>query len=41
VGVVIDGMLEHYDGVTNLVAQRVTGWPVEGIRSRDWARGRG
>ncbi len=41
VGVVIDGVLEYRDGVTNLVAQRITGWPVEGIRSRDWARGRG
>jgi len=40
VGVVIDGVLEYRDGVTNLVAQRITGWPVEGIRSRNWAQGR-
>ncbi|MCJ7725575.1 MAG: error-prone DNA polymerase, partial [Acidimicrobiia bacterium] len=39
VGVVIDGVLEYRDGVTNLVAQRITGWPVEGIRSRNWAQG--
>jgi error-prone DNA polymerase len=39
VGVVIDGVLEHRDGVTNLVAQRVTGWPVEGIESRNWGQG--
>jgi error-prone DNA polymerase len=40
VGMVIDGMLEHRDGVTNLVARRITGWPVDHIRSRNWARGR-
>ena len=39
VGMVIDGVLEHRDGVTNLVAQRMTAWPVEGIRSRNWAQG--
>lgn len=39
IGVVIDGVLEHRNGVTNLVARRFTGWPVEGLRSRDWARG--
>ncbi|MBU1494590.1 MAG: error-prone DNA polymerase [Actinobacteria bacterium] len=39
VGGGIDGVLEHRDGVTNLVAQRVTGWPVEGIESRNWGQG--
>ena len=39
VGLVIDGVLEHRDGVTNLVAKRFSGWPVEGVKSRDWARG--
>jgi hypothetical protein len=32
-------VLEHRDGVTNLVAKRFSGWPVEGVKSRDWARG--
>jgi len=36
IGVVIDGVLEHQDGVTNLVARRFSQWPVEGIRSRDF-----
>ncbi len=36
VGVVIQGVLEHRDGVTNLVAQRFEHWPVEGIGSRDF-----
>jgi error-prone DNA polymerase len=39
VGLVIDGVLEHRDGVTNLVAKRFSGWPVEGVESRNWARG--
>ena len=39
VGLVIDGVLEQRDGVTNLVAKRFSAWPVEGVRSRDWARG--
>jgi error-prone DNA polymerase len=41
VGVVIDGVLEYRDGVTNLVAQRLSSWSeaIEGISSRDWARG--
>ena len=39
VGLVIDGVLEHRDGVTNLIAKRFSAWPVEGVRSRDWARG--
>jgi error-prone DNA polymerase len=41
VGMMIDGVLEHRDGVTNLVARRFFGWPVEGVESRNWARGRG
>ena len=41
VGMVIDGVLEHRDGVTNLVARRFSGWPVEGVKSRNWARGAG
>ena len=36
IGVVIDGILEHQDGVTNFVAHRFENWPVEGIRSRDF-----
>jgi error-prone DNA polymerase len=38
VGVVIEGVLEFRDGVTNLVAQRFEHWPVdaEGITSRDF-----
>jgi error-prone DNA polymerase len=36
IGVVIDGILEHRDGVTNLVARRFEHWPVEGITSRDF-----
>ena len=36
VGVVIEGILEHEDGVTNLVARRFSSWPVEGINSRDF-----
>jgi error-prone DNA polymerase len=41
VGVVIDGVLEHRDGVTNLVAKRLSSWTeaIDGISSRDWARG--
>jgi len=37
VGMMIDGTLEHRDGVTNLIARKFTGWPVEGVTSRDWA----
>jgi len=40
VGLVIDGVLEHRDGVTNLMAKRFSAWPVEGVKSRDWARGK-
>jgi len=36
IGVVIDGVIEHQDGVTNLVAHRFEHWPVTGIRSRDF-----
>jgi len=38
-GLVIGGTLEHRDGVTNLIARTFEGWPVEGVESRDWARG--
>lgn len=40
VGLMIDGVLEHRDGVTNLVARRFAAWPVEGVETRNWARGR-
>ncbi len=36
IGVVIGGVLEYRDGVTNLVAHRFENWPVAGIRSRDF-----
>jgi error-prone DNA polymerase len=36
IGVVIEGVLEYRDGVTNLVAQRFHHWPVQGVRSRDF-----
>jgi len=36
IGVVIDGVLEYQDGVTNFLAHRFENWPVEGIRSRDF-----
>jgi error-prone DNA polymerase len=36
IGVVIEGVMEHEDGVTNLVARRFSEWPVAGIRSRDF-----
>ncbi len=39
VGLVIDGALEQRDGVTNLVAKRFSTWPVEGVKSRNWAQG--
>ena len=43
VGLMIDGALEHRDGVTNLIARRFASWPVEGpveeLESRDWGRG--
>jgi error-prone DNA polymerase len=37
VGMMIDGTLEHRDGVTNLIARKFASWPVEGLSSRDWA----
>ncbi len=36
VGVVIDGVVEHVDGVTNFVAHRFERWSVDGVRSRDF-----
>ncbi len=36
IGVVIGGVLEFRDGVTNLVAHRFEHWPVDGISSRDF-----
>ncbi|MCP3997426.1 MAG: DNA polymerase III subunit alpha [bacterium] len=36
IGVVIDGVVEFEDGVTNFVAHRFEHWPVEGIKSRDF-----
>ena len=36
IGVVIDGVVEFEDGVTNFVAHRFENWPVEGIKSRDF-----
>ncbi len=36
VGVVIGGVLEYRDGVTNLVAEEFEHWPVTGMRSRDF-----
>lgn len=36
IGVVIEGVLEFRDGVTNLVAHRFEHWPVAGIKSRDF-----
>lgn len=36
VGVVIEGVVEHVDGVTNFVAHRFERWSVDGVRSRDF-----
>jgi error-prone DNA polymerase len=36
VGMVITGLLEHRDGVTNLVAHRLEAWPAPKITSRDF-----
>ena len=42
VGMIVEGTLEHRDGVTNLIGRRFSSWPVEGVASRDWANwGRG
>jgi error-prone DNA polymerase len=35
-GLVIDGVLEYEDGVTNLVAKRFAPFPVEGVTSRNF-----
>ena len=35
-GLVIDGVLEYRDGVTNLVARTFTVWPVEGVQERNF-----
>ena len=39
VGVVIEGVVEYRDGVTNLVARRFHPWPddVRDVRTRNWA----
>ena len=36
IGVVMDGVLEYEDGVTNFLAHRFEEWPVDGIKSRDF-----
>ncbi len=36
VGMVIEGVLEYRDGVTNLVAHRFEDWPVLPVKSRDF-----
>jgi error-prone DNA polymerase len=36
IGVVMDGVLEYQDGVTNFLAHRFENWPVVGIQSRDF-----
>jgi error-prone DNA polymerase len=36
VGVVVEGVLEYRDGVTNLVARRLHEWPAPEIQSRDF-----
>jgi error-prone DNA polymerase len=35
-GLVLDGVVEYRDGVTNFVARRFAPWPVEGVTSRDF-----
>ncbi len=35
-GLVISGVIEYRDGVTNLVARQFTPWPVDEIKSRDF-----
>jgi error-prone DNA polymerase len=39
VGVVLEGVVEYRDGVTNLVARRFHPWPdeVRHVRARNWA----
>ena len=36
IGMVIAGVLEFRDGVTNLVSHRFEDWPVLGVKSRDF-----
>jgi error-prone DNA polymerase len=36
IGLVIDGVVEYRDGVTNLVARGFSPWPAAGLRSRDF-----
>jgi error-prone DNA polymerase len=36
IGVVIDGVLEYEDGVTNFLVHRFEEWPVDGVKSRDF-----
>jgi error-prone DNA polymerase len=36
VGVVIDGVIEHVDGVTNFVAHRFERWSIDRVPSRDF-----
>ena len=36
IGMIIDGVLEHRDGVTNLVARGFSAFPVSGVKSRDF-----
>jgi error-prone DNA polymerase len=36
IGLVIDGVVEYRDGVTNLVAREFSPWPAVGVRSRDF-----
>ena len=35
-GLIISGVIEYRDGVTNLVARRFTPWPVAEVKSRDF-----
>jgi error-prone DNA polymerase len=36
IGVVLDGVVEFEDGVTNFVAHHFEHWPVDGVKSRDF-----
>jgi hypothetical protein len=36
VGIVVEGVLEYRDGVTNLVARRLEEWPAPELPSRDF-----
>jgi error-prone DNA polymerase len=35
-GLVLEGVVEYRDGVTNFVSRRFFPWPVEGVKSRDF-----